>query len=194
MSTAVDDYTRSFLFTGGQVTTKESNDSNVKRNTWKERSVILEAQIQEFVLPRSGFCSPEELIFREILAVTETNTPILFFLSGHFTFLNLKKKNCNDDPSCKLFHNHKEVKSDSNLLKGGETHWTTVEVVVEISLEKDGSTLTECRKTLCCCCRSKILILKALCCPFWFVASIIANQNHKTPQKLLTGVCDHPEN
>lgn len=30
-------------------------------------------------LPRSGFCSLDELIFLDILAVTETNTPILFF-------------------------------------------------------------------------------------------------------------------
>ena len=30
-------------------------------------------KFSSFGLPRSGFCSPDELIFRDILAVTETN-------------------------------------------------------------------------------------------------------------------------
>lgn len=40
------------------------------RGFWKLKVI-------SFGLPRSGFCSLDELIFRDILAVTETNTPIL---------------------------------------------------------------------------------------------------------------------
>jgi len=80
-------------FTAVNESKRFKNDKTITcKNIHRERYVENIVKVISFGLPWSGFCSLDELIFRDILAVTETDTPS-FFEEGIMT-KNVLFSNC----------------------------------------------------------------------------------------------------